>query len=499
MDYIKTLRQENKLIFLILLFSLVVKGVIAYSVTVPNFDAIKYINAARSFSVGNFKEGFHFYYLPLYPLFLSCVHFFIHDWLRAAQLLSWIPLVLAAIPLYHITKKLFGKKAALWSITAYSLAPSFNNYSGQVLRDPLAILLFSLAVLTAMKAFDSDGVKDFFLVLFLSILLVLTRIETIFFFPFFFLVFLAFLVLDPHKRNSELKRTCFLIIVPLTIFFILLVAVSYEVGLFANFKSLHGDIRAVLEGRFFNKYQQLYRKLSSLSTPYTGNLFETTKHYMPLIYLVALMEGGAKILFPTNLVPLFLKKHKKYTKNHYFILGIILLFAGVTYLHLIYGNVLSRRYLIIPVFFLFPWVGRGLEMVYNLTAACKKGKNIVIGCFLFFFLLIPAGKTFTHIGDKNLILKEAGKWTHSYLEGKQNILLAGNDVRIPYLINSQNKFIFCEPLRHIEKYAYKHKADLMIVIFSPKKRKRLPAIKKYRIIKKFHDQKRIVIIAEKKK
>ena len=120
-----------------------------------------------------------------------------------------------------------------------------------------------------------------------------------------------------------------------------------------------------------------------------------------------------------------------------------------------------------------------------------------MGCFLLVFFILPAGKSFTNVGEKNLSLKEAGSWIHGQINDKKNILLTGNDVRIPFLVNLENKFIYHKRLRNIERYAYKHGINMIIIIMSPEKKEALPAFKKYRILKRFRDRKNIVIIAGK--
>jgi len=122
---------EKKLFFLILLGSFILKGILIFSVQVPSPDGIVYINAAREFSQGNFYQGIQIFPMPFYPLLVSLLHSIIPDWLRAEQTISWLSLVLATIPLYQITKTLFDRESALWSITAYSLAPHFNTYASQ--------------------------------------------------------------------------------------------------------------------------------------------------------------------------------------------------------------------------------------------------------------------------------------------------------------------------------------------------------------------------------
>ena len=494
--------QDKKKIFLILLFSLLIKGVIAYSISIPNIDAIKYINAAREFSQGNFHEGLRLYPLPLYPFLLSCFHYIIPDWFRTAQILSWFPLLLATIPLYHISKKLFGRQAALWSIAAYTLAPKFNSYACNALRDPLGLLFISVAILFALKAFDTASKKYFLLVSIFSLLAFLSRIETVFF-PLFFIIFCLFLIFhDRKQRKPLLEGICLFIIIPLGFLILLLLMAPQNFSFFVHQDLFDKHLHAFMNSNYLENYHQLYNLLDSFSTSYTGNLLETAKHYMWLIYLVAIVEAAIKLLFPTNVFPLFFKGYEKYNKNSYFILSIIILFTGTTYLNLIYKNLLAKRYLIIPVFLLFPWVGKGLDRLYGMVRNGKifgKYKKLVVACFMLIFIACPFGKSLTLIGEKNLSLQSAGKWITQHMGNEREVLLLSNDIRIPFLTGLEQSFIYRRKLKHLESYALRHEANILVIMVSRKKRDTLlPELKYFKVLKEFHDQHNIVIIAGKK-
>ncbi len=494
--------QDKKFFFLILLFSLLIKGIITYSITIPNVDAIKYINAAREFSLGNFQEGIRLYPLPLYPFLISCFHYIIPDWFRAAQILSWLPLVLTTIPLYHISKKLFDRQAALWSIAAYSLAPKFNSYASNALRDPLGLLFISMAILFALRAFDTAAKKDFLLVSTFSLLAFLCRIETIFF-PLFFIIFCLFLVFyDRDQRKPFLEGISLFIIIPLSFFVVLLLFAPQDFSFLVHQELFNKHLHALMKSNYLANYYQLYDHLDSFSTSYTGNLLETAKHYMWFIYLIAIVETAVKLLFHTNVIPLFFKGYEKYNKNTYFILGIIILFTGTTYLNLVYKNLLAKRYLIIPVFLLFPWVGKGLDSLYGMARSGKifgNYKQLVIACFMLIFIVCPFSKTLTLIGEKNLSLKYASKWFEQHIDDEKEVRLLSNDVRIPFLSGIEQKnFLYRKKLKHLESYALRHEANMLVLMISKKKKQLIPEFRYYEVLKEFHDQDNIVIIAGKK-
>ncbi len=357
---------EKNLFFLILLCSFILKGILVFSTQVPNPDGIIYINAAREFTQGNFQQGIKIHPMPFYPFLISCFHYVIPDWIRAAQTISWLSMVFATIPLYLTTKILFGWKPAMWSIAAYSLAPHFNTYASKIMRDPLGLFILSLAILFALKSLEEKTAKNFCFASVFSILAFLCRVE--FLLLPLFLVFFYFgtMLIDRRQLIPIGKGIGFFILIPLCSAIIFWLLNSKEFVHVFRLQNIRYYVEVAIGMDFVKGYQQIYQQLKILGTSlpghsYTGNFTETARHYIWLIYLIALFETTAILIFPTNLVPLFYKICSyKYNRNHYFIFGIILLFIGPTCFFLFFRNFIQKRFLIIPTFFLFPWIGNSL-------------------------------------------------------------------------------------------------------------------------------------------
>ncbi len=492
---------EKNLFFLILLFSLFLKGVLVFSSQVPNPDGIAYINAAREFAQGNFQQGIKIYLMPFYPFLISCFHYVIPDWFRAAQAISCLSMVLAAIPLYKITKILFNQKAAIWSITAYSLAPHFNTIARKIIRDPLGLFMLSLAILFALKSLQDKKIKDFLFTSVFSILAFLSRSE-FFLFPLFLFFFYGIILLIDRKQALSLGKgfVCF------TIFFLFLGIVIWIMPDKSGIQILALiKVKTYFRHDFLNNYRHIYQLLKTLgdSLPnhfYTGNFAETARHYIWLVYVVALLEVAIILIFPTNLFPLCCNSFgKKYNRNHYFILAVIVLFSGSTYCYLLSKNFIQRRYFILPVFLLFPWIGNGLHQLYR--KACSRGKKeriIALSLFFFLFLVLPIGKTLHSTGEPNPALKEAGLWIANHFTAPKNLKLLSNDRRIAFFAGWDKHAIIITDLQKINTYARKHKIRIVSLAISQKKKESVPILKGYTILKKFRDRKNLVIIAVEK-
>ncbi|MEA3240413.1 MAG: glycosyltransferase family 39 protein [Pseudomonadota bacterium] len=497
---------EKKLFFLILLGSFILKGILVFSLQVPNPDGIVYINAAREFSQGNFHQGIQIFPMPLYPLLISLLHYIIPDWLRAAQTISWLSITLTTIPLYQITKILFGRKSALWCSLAYSLAPHFNTYASQLIRGPLGLFMLTMGVLFALKSLRENRIRNFYLVSLFSLLAFFSRVE-FFLFPLFLLFVYLGIILFNHRHSLFISKGIgAFLITPLAAGILLWLVIGESFGHAFRLPELKHYFQLAIKVDFLSNYHNISQQLQSLSKSlpnpfYTGNFAETSRHYIWFIYLIPLAETVSKLIFPTNIIPLLYKSPaEKYNRNHFFIIGIIFLFTASSYFFLISNNFIQKRYLMIPAFFLFPWIGNGLYHLYNLAANYNNKKNLAVGLFILLFLLAPTIKTIRYAGENNISLKDAGLWLEHHLGAKKDIMLISNDKRIPFFAHLDKSFILIpfEDLQQIEDYARKNKGQLISLVISQKRKNLLPAFKNYKIIQEFHDRKNIVIIAEDK-
>ena len=392
----------------------------------------------------------------------------------------------------------------MWSIIAYSLAPHFNTIASKIIRDPLGLFMLSLATLFALKSLEDKRIKDFCLASVFSILAFLSRIE-LFLFPLFLIFFyFGIMIIDRRQAIPLIKGIGIFTIIPLCSGIVFWLLESKDLAHIIRLTSFKHYINTAIGTNFLKRYHHIYQELTTLgkSLPnpsLTGNFAETARHYIWVIYLIALFETAAILIFPTNLFPLCCNsRKKKYNRNHYFILGIIVLFTCSTYFFLVFSNFIQKRFLIIPVFFLFPWIGNGLHFLYSNACFYKKRcKFIAISLFTFLFLVLPTGKTLSYVGERNLSLKEAGIWLTQHIGTKKNIKLISNDRRIPFFsgLDKNSIIINTNKLQTINTYTQKNEIHIVTLAISLKKKDNIPELKNYKILKKFHDQKNIVIIA----
>jgi len=98
--------ESSRALPLLLMFSAVLMGalfIVRWNADL-NFDGEIYIEAARNFGVGMYREGLTIYPMPLYPYLISLIHKLIPNWVLAGRQISYFSMTLTVIPLYLLTK-----------------------------------------------------------------------------------------------------------------------------------------------------------------------------------------------------------------------------------------------------------------------------------------------------------------------------------------------------------------------------------------------------------
>jgi len=509
MEKVSDLTETKNGLFFVLAFSAIIKVsiLIALSDKAINNDGLLYISAAQQFASGHFKDGLALYPMPIYSFFITLVHFLISDWVLAARLISLTFLVLSIIPLYLISQDLFDHPIAFWGCLAFALAPLPNSWVAYATRGPVFIFFFAWAVYFALKAIRFKKPGFFVLSAVFSWFSILLRLEGIIFIPAFFL-FLAYLAIsNPQERNIFLKGIIIWVAFPIIIFGILFVAIGAEGLLFNRMDQVAQVLQDTANLNFLDNYRLIYDHLKQVenSPPFSGvhySFAESARYFMPLIYLLGFLKAFSKALFPLFIIPLFLGFKHSLTRSHLFVLFIVVSFLFVFYYSLIVRDFISPRFLFVPAFLFFPWIGAGMERMFNFVKRSSKQKILAV-VFIIIFILIPVGKVANSCKKLDNTISIAGKWL-----GKEpkfnNARIITNDLRIPFyagreLYSSREKGLLKYDIgRHdyvdMERFATANKADLIIIRLSKKENESLPAFKHFVKIKEFYGKKRIVII-----
>ena len=86
------------------------------------------------------------FFMPLYTILTTGLHFLIHDLETSAKLVSMIAGVLGMIPLYCLTRRLADHKTAIYTSILYAISPEIWRWQIRVMTDVLFCSLFIWSV-----------------------------------------------------------------------------------------------------------------------------------------------------------------------------------------------------------------------------------------------------------------------------------------------------------------------------------------------------------------
>jgi len=508
MEKISDWTKNKSGLYFILGLSAIIKilVLIALSDKAINHDGLLYISAAQHFVSGHFKEGLALYPMPLYPFLITIVHFVISDWVLAARLISFISLILVIIPLYLISKELFNCRIAFWGCLAFALAPLPNSWVVYVTRGPVFIFFFAWAVYFALKAIQIKKPGIFVLAVVFSWFSIFLRLEGIIFIPAFFFFLLYFAISKKQERGFFFKRICIWII-PVFIGGAIFLMAGARGMSFNRADQVVQVIQDTANLNFLDNYRLIYDHLKQVenSPPFSGahySFAESARYFMPVIYLLGFFKAFIKAIFPLFAIPLFLGFKHSLTRSHLFVLFTVVSFLIIFYYSLIVRDFVSPRFLFVPAFLLFPWIGAGMERMFNFMKRSSKQK-VFAAIFVVIFILAPAGKVANSCRKHDNTISIAGKWLAKETKFKKARIIT-NEMRIPFyagreLYSSREKDIVKYDSSNrgyegMEKFAIAKRADHIILIISKKEKELIPKFENFNRLKEFFGKKRIIVI-----
>jgi len=167
---------------LVLLATLVVRLYLFVFTPVIASDATLYIHQAQLMAQGAWREAVAGDFEPLFPSFIFLFHTVLPDWELAGKLASLFFGVLAAIPLFLISKEIFGMRIAFGSGILFALHPYFARNSVEALTESTYLFFFLMSLWLALKALSRPGMRWFLLCAGAILLTRLTRTEGIWLF-----------------------------------------------------------------------------------------------------------------------------------------------------------------------------------------------------------------------------------------------------------------------------------------------------------------------------
>jgi len=401
-------------IFISLLIKLILLSVLFNSPI--NNDGTLYIHAAQQYAMGNFAEGLRLYPMPTYPLLLVLVHAIIPDWIFAGFFISLLSIVLVTIPLYYLTESMFNAKAGFWACMVLAVLPRMNYWSLDLMRDPLFLLLIISSIFFAQGAIVEKKYSFFMAAFVFAWSATLLRIEGVVFIAFYFIALLHAAVFNKENRSYYFSMLMIWAGIPIGIALLVLLSGGVRSMAVNRFDFVIRELIDLFSGGFLRRSSEIYQFLSDAGTrkPFFEGHYSFAslcKHFMPLIYMLGLVQIFVKILFPLSFIPLYAGIRDKTNSSGYsgkFILWTGVLFVGFSYYFLVKHDLIATRYLIVPAFLLLPWVGLGINRLWMNRNHFSHKKLVLF--LIFIIIFVPTLKTFSLVKSKDTTTYRTIKW-----------------------------------------------------------------------------------------
>jgi hypothetical protein len=457
---------------------------------VINHDGPLYIAAAQKIASGSLQEGIRSFHMPFYPLLIVLAHYIVPHWVVAAHLVSLLTSVFTIIPLYLLTRDFFSRESAVGACLAFTLMPLSNHLAVEVVKDPSFLFFFAWAVYFAQRAIHSKKLIYFFLASLFSLFSILFRLEGIIIFVAY-VPFLLFLVWRKAEHRIPLLKGMFVYLgFPVLLAGISLLIVGAGWSSAIRFGAVTQMVQDFMNLKFLSNYMAIYKKLEVFETilPQKGgvkNFAEIAREYLFFIYLLGSLESFVKALFPLYLVLLgWGLFHYRMRKCSF------VLFLAVSYFLMLYYVHLTTD----SVFLLCPWIGVGLEKLFDFIKHSLKPKILTVVCVLFLGIF-PIYKSVEIVWKQDNAFVKAGEWIEKVPEFRKAAIIS-NDRRIAFYAGRQDYYDYYGGYDNLtmENIALANGADLLIIKRSKRKRDKRPQLKLFREVKEFAGVKDIIYI-----
>ncbi len=487
--------------------SVLLKLLLFLSDSTVNNDGLLYISAAQEFAAGHFKEGLSIYPMPFYPILIAMIHFLIPDWVAAGRILSLTFIVFTLIPLYLLSKELFDRKAAFWACLAFAVAPYANDLADGVIRDPGFIFCMAWAVYFAFRAGQTAGIIMFAATAVFSWFAFLFRIEGIILILFFPVYILILSFIKDQERVSLLKGFLLFIMIPLFLGAVFLAFRLTDPASINRIGEVYEAFKNLFQTGFLDNYYALYDQLKTLSqsspsSNLKNNFTEIARHYIPVIYLFGLIETFVIALYPLFLIPLYYSVKGPIQINRVFAASVFWVFILMAYYFLIKKDFSTSRFVSVPVLLIYPWIGAGINILFEQLSA-KLSQKVFAALFLLFFTM-PVYECFEQEWKQDNSLIVAAKWVATNPDtsklriittDKRFLLYAGREYRVGDGSTGTDSDGFysldtkVNSYNGLEQIAIQNKFDLVLLRISAEKE--APQFNYFKKIKEFKGTKNI--------
>ncbi len=491
----------------LLVLSLLIKALIICGTDVVNPDAVRYANSAHQILDGDLSAAFQHEKMLLFSLTLAAARLLVGDWILAGQLISAVFLTLTLIPLYLLTKDLFGSRAAIWASAAFILLPSLNELTSKVVKDAPFLFFITLALWLGQRALVNQRLGFFFASCGCAFAAAMFRLEGLLFLCIYFIWLIYQVLFRPVARPAAIRGLLVYVFIPVSALIImsgLLMAGFREIGFLETVWQrlsqpyFQFDVTSV--------HNAIYGHLKTVEESFPGgqwghDFFEIARYNILIIYLIGLLQALIAAIFPVFVVPLFLgvRDAGRCECNPGVLIWTLAAYLGMVYFFIVTRNFLSGRYLLVVVVMLLPFVGHGFERLKAKLSAFRFQK-ISIAVIVVLFIGLPIYKSFADTRNEKAEIRLAGEW----LKQNQDILrqrIVTTDERIPFYAGlMRNDYdMFPDGMRQdFEQYAQANGNSLIVLGMSLRNGEKPPSLGDYILAKEFYGDKKVILVYSKK-
>lgn len=433
-----------------LVLSFLLKLFLSYQDAVINSDGVLYLQAAQMIAEGRFAHSLLLYPMPAYPFLIAVVHTVVPDWILAAKFIGLITAAAVTVPVYFLTRILFDRKAAFYAAMAAAVLPSLNDIAPDVIRDPCFFLFACWSVYWMVKASLTKRILAAFWAFVIGGAAILFRIEAISLLAAYLFYLAGLTIFGEERRHFAIKSLLFLMI-PTFIGVVGLVSFGTTAEGFDRIDQLRAIGGHIISGDFFKGYQSIYAHLKNserLALPPSGELYTLARHYMPVLYLIGMLEAFFKSLFLPFAASLWVaRRHCLAVKGMPVVVLAILFHSLLVFIYCLHIDYLSSRYLLLSALLFLPLVGQGTVMLEDKCRQLRWQKTSLI-ILTIIFLVLPLYRSVVKGMGEDQVIALTGRWLSDRSEFHQ-VGWAVNDLR--YYIYADREFNFRKGKRESSK------------------------------------------------